>query len=894
MNSVFLHSKILLIYLLALGIMSAFAQSSDIYFEPYPIRNFPTGACSDIASADFNGDGMMDIVVADGVSSVSVLLNQAVDKDIFFADLIRFDVGWEPRSLVVDDFDNDGKPDVITINQGSEDITALRNISTESKLNFEMSVCGSTKAFPRWLVKADFNNDGKLDIAFANVWSDIICIFENMSVSDTIIFKTAFELFASLDYYKPLLVGDIDNDGKIDIANGLSIYRNTSNSDTISFANPIGVKLYGNPSLNNLIDLDNDGSQELVILDYGNVWGVSHPPKEVRIIRNNSTPGNIELDYNWRRTFPIEGHNPTDFLASDINGDSKTDLIFMNPVVWGEKAREHNHISMLINNTNIPGQFDFLPAILNGVGEDPFCGTSSDYNDDGKIDLAIGCDDASGISILNNMSSTDSVQFNSAKIIRVGEWPLFVSGEDFNLDGYIDLITTDREGDNSISILRNKSQNNNFIFNLDGSYIGGIWPNIVETADLNNDAKPELLIGDEYRVSYGDTHRNIWIYKNTSLSDSIIFDFADTLLIKKGSCISMATGDLNVDGKIDIISACDDNLLIFENNSFGNTIEFEHILSLNPRYNSFNAVVAKDFDNDNMIDIISGGDHLHYFHNESNVDNISFSHQETDERLSNITKIIAKDLDGDNKEDLLVLLLRNQYKSQFLRNTSTPGNMSFDEPTPIDYDPLPFNFYFVGLYAYIADLTNDGKPDIMLNHTNGQAVFYKNESTIGNIQFSEMIEGTIIIGDAIPFIADLDGDGYKDIAAPMIRLNEIWITRTSTNPFTSMRSSIVSIPTKYYLSQNYPNPFNPETKINFQIPKSGKVTVKIYDILGREVKTLVDDFYYAGNYNISWDGSDELGNSVASGVYFYQLQAKGVSGKSNENFVEMRKMVLVR
>ncbi len=85
----------------------------------------------------------------------------------------------------------------------------------------------------------------------------------------------------------------------------------------------------------------------------------------------------------------------------------------------------------------------------------------------------------------------------------------------------------------------------------------------------------------------------------------------------------------------------------------------------------------------------------------------------------------------------------------------------------------------------------------------------------------------------------------------------------------------------FILYQNYPNPFNPFTKINYDIPKDNLVCIKIYDILGREIKTLVNDLKKAGSYIVSFNGSE-----FASGVYFYRIQAS--------NFVSVKRMVLIK
>ncbi|MBT4067249.1 MAG: T9SS type A sorting domain-containing protein [Candidatus Marinimicrobia bacterium] len=94
------------------------------------------------------------------------------------------------------------------------------------------------------------------------------------------------------------------------------------------------------------------------------------------------------------------------------------------------------------------------------------------------------------------------------------------------------------------------------------------------------------------------------------------------------------------------------------------------------------------------------------------------------------------------------------------------------------------------------------------------------------------------------------------------------------------------IPTEYALKQNYPNPFNPETRIHYDLPESGHVSLVIYDILGRKLIQLVNSEQSPGRYNIFWKGVDGLGNPVSSGLYFYQLNAG--------NFSETKKMIISR
>ncbi len=95
------------------------------------------------------------------------------------------------------------------------------------------------------------------------------------------------------------------------------------------------------------------------------------------------------------------------------------------------------------------------------------------------------------------------------------------------------------------------------------------------------------------------------------------------------------------------------------------------------------------------------------------------------------------------------------------------------------------------------------------------------------------------------------------------------------------------LPRAYGLAQNFPNPFNPSTRIQFALPKKGHVSLKIYNVAGQLVRTLQDGVLDAGSHELTWDGSNNLGSNVASGVYFYKINA----GNDYEN---MKKMVLLR
>ena len=94
------------------------------------------------------------------------------------------------------------------------------------------------------------------------------------------------------------------------------------------------------------------------------------------------------------------------------------------------------------------------------------------------------------------------------------------------------------------------------------------------------------------------------------------------------------------------------------------------------------------------------------------------------------------------------------------------------------------------------------------------------------------------------------------------------------------------LPTKYALHQNYPNPFNPITAIHYDLPERSHVMIIVYNIVGNEIRTLVNDQQNAGFNSIVWNGKDRFGRIVGTGVYFCRINAEG--------FIKTRKMILLK
>jgi len=137
------------------------------------------------------------------------------------------------------------------------------------------------------------------------------------------------------------------------------------------------------------------------------------------------------------------------------------------------------------------------------------------------------------------------------------------------------------------------------------------------------------------------------------------------------------------------------------------------------------------------------------------------------------------------------------------------------------------------------------------------------------------LELQLIYKEIIEFPISATSIDAADIS--VYTISSDWIGRNNPNP----------VPEEFDLKQNYPNPFNPVTTIEYSIPRNSYVTLRIYDITGQEIKTLINDnLIPVGNYEIEWDGKDNNGNAVASGTYFYQLETEG--------YIKARKMIHVK
>ena len=171
------------------------------------------------------------------------------------------------------------------------------------------------------------------------------------------------------------------------------------------------------------------------------------------------------------------------------------------------------------------------------------------------------------------------------------------------------------------------------------------------------------------------------------------------------------------------------------------------------------------------------------------------------------------------------------------------------------------------IWSPIEDIAINSKDEIYVAGANG--VFESNNNgqdwTIFNTGLTDW-------NSANALIFDID----NRLIAATTNKGVCWTTSSTTSAI--QKESNIN---NFDLSQNYPNPFNPTTKIEYSIPITSFVTLKVYDILGREVATLVNEEKFSGNYKVVFDGSD-----LSSGIYFYKIQAG--------NYSSVKKMVLLQ
>ena len=414
--------------------------------------------------------------------------------------------------------------------------------------------------------------------------------------------------------------------------------------------------------------------------------------------------------------------------------------------------------------------------------------------------------------------------------------------------------------------------------------------NMPTLVDIDGDGLPDLFVG--VLSSFAGT-RNFMFYKNVGTATSPSFSpvTEDYLpMFDVGTNSHPAFVDLDSDGDLDlVVGNLEGNITYAKNTGSKTSPAFTLIDTLFAGVTGDYSYAPSfaDIDGDGAQDMIVGmySGHILYYKNTGNAASpqFQFSSSQLDTmRFGAFCSPVLADMDGDGLVDLVVG--KGTGKLSYFRNTGTKNAFSFSLVT--DY----LDSIAVGQNAqpFFVDYDGDGDLDLFIGSTEGNIQFFRNTGTKSSPHFvretNNFFPG-VIVTEAVPALVDIDGDGDLDLFVGNSK-GGLYFFRNGA--ITGVKERPTSAPIGFTLGQNYPNPFNPSTRLQFTIPARPAgggnlqfVELKIFDLLGREVATLVNEQKSPGMYTVDWDA-----DGFPSGVYFYRLNA----GK----FSETKKMVLMR
>ena len=289
-----------------------------------------------VAAADVNGDGKPDLLVANrNDSRVGVLLNTTTPgaATVSLATQTTFVTGNTPVSLAVADVNGDGRPDVLTANQGSGTVSVLLNTTAPgaATASFAAQASFTTGTVPVSVAAADVNGDGKPDLLVANSQSNNVVVLLNTTATGaTTASFAARAIFAPGTPPASVTGADVNADNKPDL---LVVYSSSNNSvgvllnttatgaTTASFGPQGNLTTGTTPYSVVAADVNGDSKPDLLVPNYGS--------SNVGVLLNATAPGAAMVSFAAQLTYPT-GSSPTSVAVADVNGDRRPDLIVAN------------------------------------------------------------------------------------------------------------------------------------------------------------------------------------------------------------------------------------------------------------------------------------------------------------------------------------------------------------------------------------------------------------------------------------------------------------------------------------------------------------------------------------------------------------------------------------
>ncbi|MCL5029272.1 MAG: T9SS type A sorting domain-containing protein [Bacteroidetes bacterium] len=453
---------------------------------------------------------------------------------------------------------------------------------------------------------------------------------------------------------------------------------------------------------------------------------------------------------------------------------------------------------------------------------------------------------------LLNFSTSSSIQFSETFVENLGAYfcENNITTGDFDNDGYIDiLLNVTTKGiitfwKSKLLLLRNNGKNIFSTIQIDSTSGYGYK---VFAADFNNDGKLDF-------VACSDIGMSVYLNNGNSTFTKI---WSDT----GWGCGGLFCADINLDGSIDIVRGFQGTsggyVKTFLNDGNGHfTLNWTSQL-YGSAYGTISEVIVSRITSDSYPDIVAveiySGNVIVLKNNGTNSNFVETWRHNFGARVFGLSRIFFK------SDSLASILLNVGHSTTYLFEAL--GDSLNEHWQSINYGSTSFN---VGS----GDFDGDILPDAFVGTLNGPMYIFHN---VNRDSLSLIWSDTSLNGGYSGFVADINKDSLSDL---IVGEGKSTADYFNTTTLTSVNNSMnQKMPNGFWLSQNYPNPFNPTTIINYSIPQTSFVTIKVYDVLGHEITTLVNGEKPAGNYEVKFSVETRRGESLPSGIYFYSLQA---------------------